>query len=251
MVQGMTRKALLAAFVVAVSPAALAAQELPSAEAITTRYVEAIGGRETVLGAHTSHARGSFEFPAAGITGELEIFSAKPGKMLSKVTIPGLGVMRTGFDGTLGWALDPMSGARVMEGAELEAMRDQTNPLAAVRDKSVFTSMETVERTEIEGQACYKVKFVWKSGRESVDCYAVDTGLLVATTSTQESPMGAIETTMIFSDYRQVGDVKMPMRMTQKMMGQQQVMKFTTVEFDSVDPSVFELPAEIKVLVQP
>lgn len=246
-----TRSLLLAAALVSLAPGWAAAQQndLPPASEVVARYVEAIGGREAVLRPATARTVGRFEMPAAGLSGELEVFTARPDRMVTLVTIPGLGQMRTGYDGTTAWSVDPIMGARVFEGAELDGIRDQAQYLAAVRDASLFTSMETVKRTEIGGQPCIEVKLVWQSGRESFDCYHPETGLLVASVGRQESPMGVMEVTSTFSDYRDFGGVQMPTRITQEMMGQQQVMTISEVEFDTVDESVFALPAEIQAII--
>jgi len=240
------------AVALAVVPAPAAAQgsvgELPDASAIVARYVDAIGGREAVLRAANSRTVGRFEIPAAGIVGQLEILAAS-GKSLSRITVDGLGTISNGYDGEVGWSLDPMMGARLLEGMELQAMRDQAHPAAAVRDASLFSSMETVERTEMGGVSCYKVKFVWKSGRENYDCFAEDTGHLVATTVRQESPMGAIEVTTLFSDYKRFGEILMPTRAVQQMLGQQQVLIVESVEYDVVDDAAFELPPEIRAIL--
>lgn len=238
----------LALAVCALAPAPAAAQQLPPAQQLVQRYLDAVGGREAMLASQNTRTRGSFSMPAAGLTGELEVLSGKPNRVATKVTIPGLGDIRNGYDGTTGWSLDPMMGARLLSGAELEAAREQADPMANVRDPSAFTSMETVEQTTMGGQACYKVKLVWKSGRESFDCYAVDGGLLVASINSQESPMGTVEVVSLLSDYRQFGNVRMPTKLTQDMAGNQQVITITSVEFDVVDDAAFTLPAEIQAL---
>lgn len=232
----------------ALAPSAAAAQQLPPAEQLVQHYVQAVGGRDALLAPRTTRTRGTFEMPAAGITGELEVISGKPNRVATRVTIPALGEIRNGFDGQTGWSVDPMMGARLLTGAELQAAQEQADPMAAVRDPSVFQSMTTVEQTTMGGQACYRVRLVWKSGRESYDCYAVDGGLLVASVNTQESPMGTVSVTTLLSEYRQFGDVRMPTRLTQEMMGQQQVMTITSVEFDVVDDAAFTPPAEINAL---
>jgi hypothetical protein len=232
----------------ALAPAAAAAQQLPPAEQLVQRYVQAVGGRDALLAPRTTRTRGTFEMPATGLAGELEVVSGKPNRVATRVTIAGIGEIRNGYDGQTGWSVDPMMGARLLTGGELEAAREQADPMAAVRDPSVFTSMTTVEQTTMGGQACYKVRLVWKSGRESYDCYAVDGGLLVASVNTQESPMGNIEVTTVVSDYRQFGNVRMPTRMSQEMMGNQQVITVTSVEFDVVDDAAFTPPAEISAL---
>lgn len=232
----------------ALAPAGAAAQQLPPAEQLVQRYVQAVGGRDALLAPRTTRTRGTFEMPAAGITGELEVVAGKPNRVATRVTIPSLGEIRNGFDGQTGWSVDPMMGARLLSGAELQAAQEQADPLAAVRDPSLFQSITTVEQTTMGGQACYKVRLVWKSGRESYDCYAVDGGLLVGSVNTQESPMGNMTVTTLVSDYRQFGNVRMPTKLTQEMMGQQQVINVSSVEFDVVDDAAFTPPAEIAAL---
>lgn len=243
----MSRRYLAAlAFAAVVLPATAQAQQLPTARALVDRYVEAIGGRDAVLAPSSVRMVGTYEMPAAGMRGELEVITAEPNRMLSVVRIGGMGEMRSGFDGTTSWSLDPMMGARVHSGAERDLIADQAQELAAVRDPSLFSVMETVERAEVGGQPCYRVRLVWKSGRESFDCYHTDTGLLIATSGTQESPMGSFAVTTRYSDYREFGGVRMPTRMVQEMMGAQVVMTVSSVEFDTAEPAVFRLPPQIQ-----
>lgn len=230
------------------APAAPAG-ELPDAKRLIDRYVQAIGGRAAVLAPTSSHARGRFEIPAAGVRAELEIFVAQPDRMLTVITIPGLGEVRSGFDGTVGWSLDPMMGPRRFTGAELEATREQAQMLAAVRDPSLFTATETTELVEMGGEPCYRVRYLWRSGRETFDCFSSATGLLVASVATQVSPMGSAEVVTLFGEHRTFGGIRMPTRITQIAAGQQQVLVIDEVDFDDVDPAVFELPAEIRALV--
>jgi len=243
---------LVSAFVSALvtAPVPAAAQDrLPPAGDLVAKYVQAIGGRDAVLRPKSSRATGHFEMPGAGLKGDVEVLSADK-RVLTTVTLPGLGTVRSGYNGQVGWSIDPMMGARLLTGGELDAMRDQADPLATLRDDSLVKSKETVERSEIDGRSCYKVRLVWTSGRQTYDCYDTATGLLVATIGTQESPMGAIEVTTVMSEYRDFGGVKMPMRLTQSAMGQQQVMTVTDIQFDTVPAGAFELPAEIKALLK-
>jgi hypothetical protein len=238
------------AAVAAAAPSGAQAQELPEASALIARYVDALGGRDLILARTTARTTGSFEVPAAGLKGELEVVTRAPNAVASKVTIPGMGELRSGYDGNVGWSMDPMSGARLLEGGELEDMREQGNLLATIRDASLFTSVETQEQVEMGGVACYRVKLVWKSGRETTDCYAADTGLLVSTATERDSPMGRIAVVSNFQEYRDFGGMKVPTRIVQEMMGVQQIMLITSVETEGVDIEAVEPPAEIKTLIK-
>ena len=60
--------------------------------------------------------------------------------------------------------------------------------------------------------------------------------------------MGAIDVTTVIGDYKEFGGIMAPTSMRQQLMGQEQVMTVETIEFGDVDPSIFELPSEIKDL---
>lgn len=242
------RAVLLAAALLAALPAA--AQDLPPADQLVDRYVEAIGGREAVLRPQTTRMTGTFEMEAAGLSGTLQVLAA-PNRNATTVEIPGLGTIRSGYDGTHGWSVDPMTGARLMSGAELDAMREQANPLAAVRDPSLYPTRETVERTEMNGEPCWKVRLVSTAGRETFDCYHVDSGLLVGQVATQESPMGSNLVTTYLSDYRDFGGVRMPTRMVGDLGAIQQVVTIQSVETGPEVVADAELapPAEIQALI--
>jgi len=227
----------------------VAAQALPDATTIIRRYVEAMGGAE-LRDKQGMVTEGTFSLPAMGTTGAMEVSQARPNHIVLHMTLPGIGDLRSGFDGTVGWSLNPLEGPRVLSGNELEQVRDDADFSATLRDERLVESMETIDRREVEGQACYRVRIVWKSGRETFDCYAIESGLLISTDLRTETVMGTVDATVLFSDYREFDGVRVPTRTVQKVMGQEMVMTVNSVRFEPIDPAVFELPAEIKALVR-
>lgn len=241
--------ALAAPLLWATLPSAVSAQEgLPSAATIVARYVQAIGGARAILAAGSMHSIGSYAVPTMGLTGEVETFQMQPNRSLTRVTIPGIGDIVRGYDGNVGWSLNPMEGPRLLEGPELKQMHDESDLRSMVRDPELVASMTTLDRTEQNGAACYRVKIVWKSGRESTDCYAVDSGLLVASTVTVTSPMGQIDAQIFYDEYREFSGIKMATLTRQQLMGTEQTFQLRSVEFGRVDPGVFQPPAEIQAL---
>jgi hypothetical protein len=233
------------------SAGALSAQDLPAAAELVARYQQAIGGKD-VFARHTAmHMKGEFAMPAMGISASFESWAARPNRSVMHITIPGLGEMRQGFDGTVGWSLNPMEGPRVLAGGELQQMSDESAFDSQFRPESLVASMETVERTTIAGRDCIKVRVQWKSGRETFDCYSAETGLIVGSMAKQESNMGVAEVVTLYDDYKAFGGVTMPTRMTMQIMGMEQVISIHDVTFGDVPESAFELPAEIKPLIKP
>jgi hypothetical protein len=237
----------------AASPAASpSSSSLPAARTIIDRYVQAIGGREAVLRNNTIRYVGSFEMPAAGVKGDLSVVQAAPNKMAMTMSVPGMGQIATGYDGSVGWAINPMQGPRVLEGKELDQLREDAGPSAILRPADRIRSAETVELTTLGAQPCYKVKITYNSGRESFDCYSTQTGLLVGMTNRQESPMGAVEVTTLFDDWKEFGGLKTATKMRQQMMGQEQILTIDRLEFNRPeDLRAVEVPEQVRPLVKP
>lgn len=232
------------------APISVEAQDTPPAQEIIDRYVEAIGGRDAAVSSQATRSSGSFSIPAMGVTGELESVETPQGATAMRVTIPGMGDILSGYTGEVGWSTDPMTGPRLLEGGELDAMREQAHPLYAVRDASLFESIETTGEDSYDGEACWNVHFVWMSGRETTECFSKESGLVIAQTTAQESPMGTVDVTSRLSDYQRFGDVLVATTVRQSMMGQEQVLQITEVEFGSVDQSLLEVPEAIQTLIQ-
>ncbi len=246
--------ALIAALLLTLA-APLQAQEaaradLPSASKVIGRFVEAIGGEQAIRNQGARQGRGSLSIAAQGISGTVEAFVAPPNRSLMKIELGGLGVVRTGYDGKVGWIIHPAMGPLVLNGRMLEQMQQQADMLAALHPEKYIASAETVEGTEFEGRRCYKVKITTHSGEEYVEFFDVETGLLSGTVRKQASPMGEIETISILSDYRSVNGVLIPMKLTQRLLGMEQVFEMTEFVAADLDDSVFALPPEIQALLE-
>jgi hypothetical protein len=225
-------------------------EALPSARAIIERHVQAVGGREAAL-AHTSqYAKGTVTVASAGLTGTVEVFAAKPNRILSRITLAGVGELQEGFDGTVGWSISPLTGPALVEGKQLEQRKFDSDYYGEVHTADRYESIATLERTIFDERRCYKVKLVRRSGDEDIHYYDVETGLKAGMVTSRETPMGALSSTSVFAEYRRFGKLLQATKLTQNVMGVQQVITLTTFEYDTVDPAVFNPPALIKALMK-
>ena len=231
------------------APAALGQDALPDAAQLYARYVDALGGRPALSRHESSYVTGTFSIPAQGIEGTLEVYSAAPTMMRVNVDIPGFGTVRQGSDGETFWAINPAMGPMILEGTMREQTRQQADFYGPLHPDWYVASSETVERTEFEGQPAYKVKVLTKWDEEYFEFYSVESGLLVGTIRTQESPMGGVEAVSVMSDYRDFGGVMVATNIVQRVMGMEQIMTVDDIVYDGVDPTVFALPDEIKTLL--
>jgi len=253
--------ALFAALALACAPMPSLAQEtkppvtsqpsadLPEAKAIIARYIEAVGGEETLLKTVSKHIKGTFSVPAQGMEATLEMFRSIPNKLFIRINIPSVGEMTQGFDGQIGFMNSPMQGASILKGNQLRQMRETADFYTELHRAEKFTSMETVELTEFQGKPCYKVKFVSKAGREYAEFFDKETGLLAGNLGEQEMQGATVEQVTVYSDYKEFGDLLLPTRTVVRVMGFEQVMTYDSIEFNTVDEAVYELPDDVKALV--
>ncbi len=179
--------------------------ELPSARSVIDRHIGAIGGRAAILARTSTHATGTVAVPSAGMTGSVDIFAARPDRMLFRITLGGIGLIEEGFDGKVGWSLSPMTGPALVQGKELEQRRFESDFLSDLHADSRYQSMTTVEKLEFDGRPCYKLRLVRPGGGEEFEFYDVKTGLKAGEITTRETPMGPITSTTVASDYSQFG----------------------------------------------
>jgi hypothetical protein len=188
--------------------------------------------------------------PSAGVTGAIEIYGAKPNRSLLKISIGGVGEVKEGFDGRYGWNLSPITGPMLLEGKQLEEKRFDAEFHGELQPDARYASMTTLEQTEFEGRQCYKLRLERKIGGQDIEFYDVETGLKAGSITTRETQMGTVTGTTVETEYRKFGNLLHPTTLRSKIGGLEQVVTITTVEYDNVPLSVFELPMEIKALIK-
>lgn len=244
----LVRTLVLAGAASALAAAPARAQELPAAREILNAYVNAVGGAEAIGRAQHRHSVSEVSMPAAGMTMTVELWQSRPNKMTSVTTLPGIGEIKAGYDGQVAWSMNPMEGPKILDGAELEQALRQADFDANLHFENLFPTMETVERAEVAGRPCYRVRMVATNGDEAFGCFDVENKLLVSMTARMESQMGSIETTSEFQEYRDFGGVKMPTRSVMSMAGQQMVVTVKEVDTNPIPEATFALPAEVRAL---
>ena len=234
-------------------PVAAPAQEgtLPDGATVVRRFIEAVGGEAAVMKLTSRHAKGRLEVPAQGVVGDLELYAKAPNLMTVTVDIPGMMTVRSGYDGTVGWTMNPMQGPAVLEGLSLQQMQQSADFYSVLYPKRLFKAIETVAAEDFEGTPCYRVKVTTIGGEEYFDFFNRETGLLMGSRRTRATAQGDLETTALVSDWKPVDGVLLPHKNVQRVMGIEQVMTFTSIQSGDVPDSVFALPNEIKALTQP
>ena len=234
----------------AAATAAPKAAALPSAAEVLQRYRAAIGG-DAAMKKHTARTEtGSFEISGQGMKGDLKVVAQAPDKMRQWITLPGLGNLEQGYDGNIGWSIDPAVGPRLLEGKELDQLKYAADFYQDLHDTAKYSSMTVVSRGPFEGEDCYEVKLVRTSGFEITEFFSTKTGLMAGVKMNATMQMGSVPVTTTLAEYKLFGGVLTATMSRQKMMGLESVITINSVSFDPVDPKAFDLPPQIAALVR-
>jgi len=222
---------------------------LPSARQVIARSVEALGGEAAFKAVRSIHAVGTLAIPAQGISGHIDLFSARPAKLVYRLTIPGIGQIENGYNGTTGWALSPISGPELLTGRQLQETADDAWFDGPLHEAARVRSMDVLGQAEFDGHQAYKLRVVLLSGTEEVEYFDVTSGLELGSESSRMVPQGVVATTNFTRNYRQFGQVMQPTTVVQRALGIEQVVTIDSVEYDTVQASAFEPPAAVKALI--
>jgi outer membrane lipoprotein-sorting protein len=230
---------------------ARAADDLPKADTILDKYIEATGGKAAYQKHHTEISKGSLSMAAMGLKGDVMSYRAEPDKSLTEIDLGGMGKSREGSDGTTFWSLSSMMGPHVKEGPEKAQAALSAKFNAELNWRDVFKDAKTVGTDTVDGKPCYKIELTPAEGSPIDQCYDKDSGLMVKMTMTAQTPMGEQTVDSFTGDYRKEGDVLMPHMIKQVLAGTEIVITIDSVTFNTEIPAdKFALPDEVKALIK-
>jgi len=232
------------------APAAQAPAQLPSARAIVDRFVEVTGGAAAFKAVKSIRARGTFSITGQELSGPLDVMAARPDKLLTRVTIGSIGQIEEGYDGKVGWSIDPIQGPALVKDRQLIERADEAWFDAPLHLDDHMKSMTVIGREDLDGRSTYRLKVVTLRGTEQFELFDVENGLQVGVEASRDTPLGVLPAVTYLRGYQKFGALMMPTKVVQRVLGQEQTFTFTEYEFDKVPANAFDLPAPIKALIK-
>ena len=133
---------------------------------------------------------------------------------------------------------------------ELETMAREADYMKDVDPLNRFDSVETTGEGTIGGFDCWKVKA--KKGEDITTLwFEKSSGLTRGAAMTIETQLGKMPVTTIFTEYKEFDGIKLPIRTEVMQAGTKIVTAYDVVTFDTVDATAFDLPTEVKALLEP
>lgn len=217
--------------------------DLPDAEELLAKVVEASGGAAKLDAINSFYQEMTVEILGASISGTGKTWS-KGDDFYLEISLPGVGVSTGGGKGGKLWTNDPIQGLRELSGKEA-AMAEMGTSLNIAHDwKRFFDKAETVKVEEADGKKVAEVTLTAsKSGNSVTLRIDLDDHRIVTQRLKQYSSMGEIPVEVALADYRQQDGVWFAFEQVADMKLQK--LKTTTTKLElnvPVDESKFALP---------
>ncbi len=234
------------AFAFCASPFLTLHAEVPANVAeVLEANIAATGGRDLISSIKSSRLKGSLSIPAVGISGTNEMAMKFPDKLYVAQEIPGMGKMVQAYDGTVGWANDPMQGFRLLSEGEIISLKQNDNFSDMLAYQDVYSSGELLADVEVEGQLSSVLKLVAAdTGLEQTCYYSKESGLLVRMDMIADmGPMGKLPASMTVKSYQKQDGISFPAVIEMKNAGMVINMTFDSLEINlELDDSLFAAP---------
>jgi hypothetical protein len=219
----------------------------PTADAVFREFIEEIGGAERVAKLTTYIATGTTNgFNTGGMDVPIEIFARAPDQLATVVRVyDGDAVKVT--DGRNAWAAEGWRQLPLMTftGSNLAGAKFDAMMMFPAGIQKVFArwqvgavTIDDEEVTVLQGT---------NPGQLPVNLYFDDEGLLVRSVRWNSTPVGTVPTQADYSDYRDVGGLKMPFKIVVTWTNGQNTIQLKEIRPNApIDPSRFARPAPFK-----
>lgn len=207
---------------------------------ILERHTKAIDPQGRLASVQGIRTVSEFTVPGTSQPTKLTVAHARPNSVLIAVEGPN-GTAKQGYDGSTGWSSDGDS-TRTLSAAESRQLAGADGLQSMGRSMAMFTRAEPAGERQVDGKAADCLRLTWKSGVQSTECYARETGLLVESRTSQAGAQGNVETVTRYYDYQPANGILVARRLVNEVAGQSQEIKVKEVAVGPVDARMFARP---------
>ena len=221
-----------------------AQDKLPTGEEVMAKCAKATGTAEALKGVKSIKSVATLDIPQFNISGSIEILKAAGGKGVAKIEVAGTN-QKSGSDGETAWAEGP-AGTTKIEGMQGALTKFQVSMFPMLDYAKFFKSVKCTKKIDFEGEECYVVECELEEGEPLVQYYSVKSGLLSGVAMTVETPMGSMEITNVFKDYKAVNGIMFSHKSVSKLPGgMEQEVNTESIELNvAVDDKEFAYPGK-------
>ncbi len=229
----------------------IAAADLPTAEAVFDKYIEATGGKAGYEKLNAVSMHGTMELAGQAIKGDITIITARPDKLDIVLDLSGIGKFRSAAGGGNAWDVSPIQGPRILDGEERDLRLRNAHIDAYVQWRETYGDVKVDGEDTIDGKDCWRLLAKPpKASKPETLWFDKQTGLVVKTTTTIFTAGSEVTAQSLPSDYRDVNGMKFPFKLRQIVGPQTIEMTFDQVKLNpDLPPGQFEPPPDVQALL--
>lgn len=222
------------------APPEPAPSNLPSADQVLDKYVQAAGGASAIQKINSRVMKGTIDFN--GKSFPIDVYCKAPDQRISYTHLP-QGDSITAFNGHEGWLAMTGRPPREMHGSDLEAAAIDADLHFPTHLKEVFTAAE-VRGTEKIGDHPAYVVIGKREGKPAMLLYFDEqSGLLLRMVRFADTAVGLLPTQIDYADYKERDGVQVPLQWTLSRTEGRFTIQISEIEQNvPVDDSKFAKP---------
>ncbi len=224
--------------------------DAPSATQILDKYIQALGGAQRLAGLKSFIATGtSLGYGGLGGGGSFQIFAKAPDQRTVLIEFkdhPERGDSMRAFNGSTGWVHSPRGLLKEYEvtGSELNGLRLDAQLCFPGQIKQVLTNLHVGAPDSINEKDVDVVQGTSTKGILATLYFDKASGLLMRVVRYGRSPVGRVPTQFDYSDYRDVGGIKFPFKITFSWLDGRDAYQLSEVRTNvPIDSAKFDRPA--------
>jgi len=224
----------------------------PTPEDLLEGAIKAIGGEHAIKSLESFKLHGMIRLPDGRPVIEVDLATFIGGKVLAVQTFVGIGQTRFGSDGTTSWEENPSSTNTqvytLIDDKTLSQKVKQLNWIEWLTKLPLqIDLMEVQGETKFDGEACWILHIEGEGELDSGEqaFFSKSTKRLIGRQTIEHTNEGDAIVNVYFRDWRPVGDLQLFHSVVFDRGEVEVAMVFDTIEVNTVDKRIFELPDQV------
>lgn len=226
----------------------LDANGVPTVAALFARHDQAMGEMPRHRARRTAY---QFVLPDQNLMGTTTVWLAfQPDRLYEETSRGPMGVLRRSWDGSVGWAVEPMRGARLLSNEEVAVTRWQLDRDSWSDSSEHYDGLHVIGHEIFDARSTWRVDGTFRPTGDPISLWFDTTSELLAGFGTRASE-GAREvvSTTTFHQYADQGGYLLPSLVMSRTMGQQQRLQLVEHELDPEALPDFAMPYSVRALL--
>ncbi len=208
--------------------------------------MKALGGEEKLKSVTSRVITGTVLNSDDGSTSKFTVSAKAPSFYSMVVPISDDASLKTIFTGDAGWTVDPDSGVRAMNKADVEAGRSTYDFYRPLKLRELYPDMGAPQKAKLGNVEAWVIEAKPAKGEPEKLWFDAATGLLVSREYQQMTlEDGIVAYQEYFEDYKPVEGIQVPFKMRRATPDYELTYRYDTVKFNvPLEDSVFAKPAK-------